>query len=43
MSSKIKKENQLGMNPSTASGRLSKDILFLLIVETGKDNCFQCR
>ena len=26
--SKVKKQNQLGMNPSTASGKLVKDILF---------------
>lgn len=37
------KHAQLGINPSTASNRLVKDILFSLIVETGKDICFQCR
>lgn len=38
----MKKAIQLGMNPSTASGRLTKDILFHLICETGKNICFQC-
>lgn len=33
---------QLGMNHSTASNRLVKDILYSLIVETGKDICYQC-
>jgi|JI10StandDraft_1071094.scaffolds.fasta_scaffold10823_6 hypothetical protein len=42
MSCKIKKENQLGMNPSTASGRLVKDILYSLVVQTNKDNCHHC-
>lgn len=37
-----KKSVQLGMNPSTASGRLLKDILFQLVCETGKDKCFHC-
>lgn len=37
------KHDQLGMNPSTASGRLVKDILFSLIVETGKNICFHCQ
>ncbi len=30
------------MNPSTASGRLVKDILWSLIVQTNKDNCCKC-
>lgn len=30
------------MNPSTASGRLVKDLLFLLVVETGRDVCYRC-
>ena len=38
-----KKHLQLGMNPSTASGRLVKDILFSLIVETKKNICFHCQ
>lgn len=37
-----KKKMQLGMNPSTASGRLVKDILWKLIVETGNDTCYKC-
>ncbi len=37
-----KKHDQLGMNPSTASGRLVKDVLFDLVVRTGSDSCFQC-
>lgn len=37
-----KKKMQLGMNPSTASGRLVKDILWKLIVETGQDKCCKC-
>lgn len=40
--SKDKKTLQLGMNPSTASGRLIKDTLWRLIVETGQDRCYQC-
>lgn len=30
------------MNPSTASNRLVKDLLYRLVVETGKDSCFRC-
>lgn len=37
-----KKSQQLGMNYSTASGRLVKDILFSLVVQTGKNTCHQC-
>ena len=37
-----KKKEQLGMNPSTASGRLVKDILWKLIKETGQDSCCKC-
>lgn len=37
-----KKTKQLGMNPSTASGRLVKDLLWSLIVETSKDSCCKC-
>lgn len=37
-----KKKQQLGMNPSTASGRLSKDILWMLIQKTGQDVCVKC-
>lgn len=37
-----KKNEQLGMNFSTANGRLVKDILFNLIIETGKNVCHHC-
>ncbi|AZV02254.1 hypothetical protein Arno18_68 [Pectobacterium phage Arno18] len=37
-----KKAAQLGMNPSTASGRLVKDVLFQLLCESGKNLCHQC-
>lgn len=37
-----KKKKQLGMNPSTASARLVKDILWSLIAETGRDKCCKC-
>lgn len=37
----MKKHNQLGMNPSTASGRLVKDLLFKFITEAGHV-CHQC-
>lgn len=38
-----KKKKQLGMNPSTASGKLIKDILFDLIVKTDQNYCFHCK
>lgn len=37
-----KKHNQLGMNPSTASHRLVKDVLWKLIVQTEQDVCCKC-
>ena len=37
-----KKRDQLGMNPSTASGRLLKDVLFKFVCETGNNSCHQC-
>lgn len=37
-----KKKEQLGMNPSTASGRLVKDVLWSLIVKTKQDICCKC-
>lgn len=37
-----KKALQLGMNPSTAQGRLVKDILWSLVVETNKHSCIKC-
>lgn len=36
------KHDQLGMNYSTASNRLVKDLLFNFIVTTGQNICFQC-
>lgn len=38
----MKKHNQLGMNPSTASNRLVKDLLWDLVVRTGQDTCYHC-
>ncbi len=37
-----KKKEQLGMNPSTASHRLIKDILWSLIIKTQQDMCCKC-
>ena len=37
-----KKKIQLGMNPSTASHRLVKDVLWKLIQDTGQSNCCKC-
>ena len=37
----MKKHTQLGMNPSTASGRLLKDLLFKFVQEAGHV-CHQC-
>lgn len=39
---KDKKSLQLGMNPSTAAGRLTKDILWSLVVKTGQSACCKC-
>lgn len=36
------KREQLGMDPGTANGRLKKMILFSLIQETERDECFRC-
>jgi hypothetical protein len=38
----MKKQSQLGINPSTASHRLVKDILYSLVLKTDQNNCFQC-
>lgn len=38
----VKKAEQLGMNPGTASNRLVKDILFRFVEDAGHV-CFQCR
>lgn len=35
-------KEQLGMNPSTASNRLVKDLLYDFVVKSGKDICFRC-
>lgn len=37
----MKKAQQLGMNPSTASGRLVKDLLFKFIIDAG-NKCHRC-
>lgn len=37
-----KKRSQLGMNPSTASGRLVKDLLWRFIQQAGQDTCCKC-
>jgi len=37
----MKKQSQLGMNPSTASGRLVKDLLFSFVEKLGYV-CYQC-
>lgn len=39
----LKKKKQLGMNPSTASNRLVKDMLFLLIERSGLNSCHHCK
>lgn len=38
----MRKKSQLGMNPSTASNRLVKDVLFKLAKDAGH-TCFQCK
>ena len=38
----MKKQQQLGMNPSTASQRLVKDVLYSLVVKTEQNNCYHC-
>ncbi len=37
-----KKKEQLGMNPSTASGRLNKNLLFMFVKKCEMDVCHQC-
>ena len=37
-----KKKMQLGMNPSTASHRLVKDVLWKLIQQPNQDHCCKC-
>ena len=38
-----KKSKQLGMNHSTAAGRLRKKVLFMLVQRLKLDECFQCK
>lgn len=38
----MKKQLQLGMNPSTAAGRLVKDLLWNFVKTTGQDACCKC-
>lgn len=38
----MKKQFQLGMNPSTAQYRLIKDILWKLIIQTNQNICCKC-
>ena len=42
MNSKERKKKQLGMNPSTASHRLKKSILFDFAKRLGLNWCYQC-
>ena len=37
-----KKSDQLGMSHGAAANRLRKSIMFALIMESGKNTCFQC-
>jgi hypothetical protein len=37
-----KKSQQLGLNHSTAQGRLYKMIMFRLVQKAGEDSCFRC-
>jgi len=37
-----RKIQQLKMNPSTASQKLVKDILYSFVIKLGLNNCFQC-
>lgn len=38
-----KKQQQLGINPSTASGKLVRDILYKFILELDLNNCYHCK
>ena len=40
---KNKKADQLGMNPSTAAGRLRKDLLFHFAAMLGHTQCYRCQ
>lgn len=37
-----KKQKQLGMNPSTANGRLLRDVLYSLVVKNDQNDCYRC-
>jgi hypothetical protein len=37
-----KKQKQLGMNPSTASHRLVKDLLWFFIYQNDQNTCYKC-
>ena len=39
----MKKKQQLGMNTSTATNRLTRDLLFKFIVLSGKNECYRCK
>jgi uncharacterized protein with PIN domain len=41
--SNLERTKQLGMDIGTATARLKKNLMFSLIVECGKDICFQCK
>ena len=41
--SKAKKKKQLGMDPSTAHGRLKKMIMFELVKELNRNHCWRCK
>lgn len=42
MTIKAKKNSQLGMNTSTASSRLVKDLLWNFIESAGSNKCYRC-
>lgn len=39
----VKKKQQLGMNPSTASARLIKDLLWSFVEELDRNKCHVCK
>ena len=43
MNSNERKTMLLGMNSGTAQHRLRKMIMFMLVQETGRDYCYQCK
>ncbi len=42
MTYREKAKEQLGMCESKASGRLKKEIMFMLVKKAGLDNCYHC-